>query len=218
MVSVAFVDDHPMLLEGLNAIFGRRPEFEVVGVGCCCSDAISIACEARPDVLVLDLNMDDDPFECIRTIKRVHPDVKVIAFTASANVHHAVQALDAGASGYVLKGGALASLAESVETVVRGETYITQGFAAKLVAAMKQEKVDTDYKLSFRENQIMRLVLQGKTNKEIGDQLSIAEKTVKYYMTIIMSKLQVKNRVGVAIAARRLVGGEGPQATSNRFN
>ncbi len=116
----------------------------------------------------------------------------MVTFTASASVHHAVQALDAGASGYVLKGGPLSSLADAVDTVVQGETYITQGFATKVIAALRQVRSPNELRLSVREDQIIRLILEGKTNKQIGEILDIAEKTVKYYMTIIMQKLNVK--------------------------
>ena len=207
MVSVAFVDDHPFLLEGVQSIFGRRAGVVVVGTGSCCDDARHIARDLRPEVMVLDLNMDGDPFVCILDIRTMNPNIKVIAFTASANVNHAVKALEAGACGYVLKGGPLAGLAEAIDTVVHGGTYITQGFATKLITAMKQAKTGEELKLSNREAQIMRLVLEGRTNKDIGRQLKLTEKTVKYYMTIIMQKLNVKNRVGVAMAARYLVGG-----------
>jgi DNA-binding NarL/FixJ family response regulator len=208
MVSVAFVDDHPFLLEGVQSIFSRREGIVVVGTGSCCNDALRIARELRPEVMVLDLNMDGDPFVCISDIRAVNPDIRVIAFTASANVSHAVKALEAGACGYVLKGGPLASLAEAIDTVVHGGTYITQGFATKLITAMKHSHSGGDLKLSIREAQIMRLVLEGRTNKDIGRQLKLTEKTVKYYMTIIMQKLNVKNRVGVAMAARGLVAGD----------
>lgn len=208
MVSVAFVDDHPYLLEGLQSIFGRRSGVDVVGIGSCCDDAVHIARDLRPEVMVLDLHMDGDAFVSIVDIRAANPNIKIIAFTASANVNHAMKALEAGASGYVLKGGPLGSLADAIETVVLGGTYITQGFATKLINAMKQSKPENDYRLSSRETQIMRLVLEGRTNKEIGWQLKLTEKTVKYYMTIIMQKLNVKNRVGVAMAARGLVGGE----------
>jgi DNA-binding NarL/FixJ family response regulator len=198
-----------MLLEGVQSIFGRRAGYEVVGVGTCCDDAIRIAQDRRPNVLVLDLNMGGDAFACIREIRDEHPSTRVVTFTASASVHHAVHALDAGASGYVLKGGPLSSLVDAVDTVVQGETYITQGFATKVIAALRQARSSNELKLSVREDQIIRLILEGKTNKQIGEILKISEKTVKYYMTIIMQKLNVKNRVGVAVAARGVIG-DGP--------
>ncbi|MDH4442259.1 MAG: response regulator transcription factor [Rhizobium sp.] len=216
MVSVAFVDDHPFLLEGLQSIFSRRAGFEVVGIGSTCSDAHQIAHDMQPEVIVLDLNMDGDVFVSIHEIRAASPNIKIIAFTASANVNHAVKALEAGASGYVLKGGPLGSLAEAIETVVLGGTYITQGFATKLVTAMKQAKSGDEPKLSSREAQIMRLVLEGRTNKEIGRQLDLTEKTVKYYMTILMQKLNVKNRVGVAVVAQSLASAE-MSATPNSY-
>ena len=176
-----------------------------MGTGKCCDDAMHIARDLRPEVMVLDLNMDGDAFLCMMDIRKKFPSIKIIAFTASENVNHAVRTLEAGASGYVLKGGPLSSLAEAIETVKLGGTYISQGFAAKLVSAITQLKPNDDFKISTREEQIMRLVLEGKTNKEIGRQLNLREKTVKYYMTIIMQKLNVRNRVGLAMAARGLV-------------
>lgn len=208
MVSVAFVDDHPFLLEGVQSIFSRKVGFVIVGTGSSCDDAKRISRDLRPEVLVLDLDMDGDPFACITDVRNTDPDIKVIAFTASANVNHAIKALESGACGYVLKKSPLASLAEAIDTAIRGGTYITQGFAAKLITAMKQSKEADDLKLSTREAQIIRLVLEGRTNKEIGRQLVLTEKTVKCYMTIIMQKLNVKNRVGVAMAARNLVAYE----------
>ena len=113
MVSVAFVDDHPTLLEGVRSIFGRRAGYEVVGIGTCCDNAIKIVQDRRPNVLVLDLNMGGDAFACIQQVRDEHSSTQVLAFKASASVHHAVQALDAGASGYVLKGGPLSSLVDA---------------------------------------------------------------------------------------------------------
>lgn len=210
-----------MLLEGMQSIFGRREGYDVVGIGSCCDDAIKIVRDRSPSILVLDLSMGGDAFVCIREIRDKHPATRVVTFTASASVNHAVQALDAGASAYVLKGGPLSSLAEAIDTVAQGETYITQGFATKVITAIRQPRSTNELRLSVREDQIIRLVLEGKTNKQIGDLLAISEKTVKHYMTIIMQKFNVKNRVGVALMAGGMIG-DGPngprQANSSRLN
>jgi len=200
-VSVAFVDDHPTLLEGLKAIFCRKTGFDVVATGACCEDAASIMQRQRPDVMVLDLNMPGNAFDCIRTIKELAPETKVIAFTASSGINHAIEALQAGASGFVLKGSSLDSLTDAIEAVLAGDTYITKGFATKVIAALTNP-VGGSIKLSTREEQIVTLLLESRTNREMAEHLHISEKTVKHYMSLLMQKLQVRNRVGLVMAAR----------------
>ena len=101
-ISLAFVDDHPVLLEGIINVFKARPEFKVVATGVSAPDAMKIAATYRPDMIVIDLNMPGDAFDAIAQIKALH--IKVVAFTASVDVDAAIRALEAGASGYVVKG------------------------------------------------------------------------------------------------------------------
>lgn len=202
-VSVAFVDDHPTLLEGIRAIFSRRSGYKVVATGGCCVEALRIALDYKPNVLLIDLNMPGDAFNCIAKIRAISPETKVITFTASSDISHAIDALQAGASGYVLKGSALGSLTEAIDTVISGETYISQGLATKVIAALANPRA-TGIKLSFREEQIVTLLLGGRTNREIAGHMSLSEKTIKNYMTLLMQKLRVRNRVGLVMAARSL--------------
>ena len=120
----------------------------------------------------------------------------------------AIRALDAGAAGYVLKGSSAQELIQAVEAVRHGETYITQRFASQVIAALRNTAVRRvaaeAVKFSIREDQIVRLLLRGKTNKEIAVALRISEKTVKNYMTILMQKLNARNRLEVVIAAQAM--------------
>lgn len=200
-VSVAFVDDHPTLLEGLKAIFARKSGYKVVATGGCCDEALDIALVQNPDVIVLDLNMPGNAFDCIGRIRKAAPETKIVAFTASSGINHAIEALQAGASGYVLKGSSLDSLTDAIDAVLVGETYITQGFATKVIAALTNP-AGARIKLSTREEQIITLLLDSRTNREMAEQLHISEKTVKHYMTLLMQKLHVRNRVGLVVAAR----------------
>jgi two-component system nitrate/nitrite response regulator NarL len=202
-VSVAFVDDHPTLLEGLKAIFGRKSRFKVLATGGCCDEALKIAQKQNPQVIVLDLNMPGNAFDCIRTILQAAPETKIVAFTASSGINHAIEALQAGASGYVLKGSSLDSLTDAIEAVMAGDTYITKGFATKVIAALTNPAV-AKIKLSTREGQIVTLLLESRTNREMAEHLHISEKTVKHYMSLLMQKLNVRNRVGLVIAARSI--------------
>ncbi len=202
-VSVAFVDDHPMLLEGIRAIFARKPKYKVVATGSCCAEALDIAIEYGPDVLLIDLNMPGNAFDCIAQIRRIAPETRVVAFTASSGINHAIDALQAGANGYVLKGSPLGSLTEAIEAVLAGETYISKGFATKVIAAFASPK-SPGIKLSVREEQIVSLLLESRTNREIASEMKLSEKTIKNYMTLLMQKLRVRNRVGLVMAARSL--------------
>lgn len=209
--TLAFVDDHPILLDGLVRIFSESTAFNIVGKGHTALDAVQIASTTNVDVIIIDLNMPGDVFDAIRTISAQRPETRIIAFTASMGIDHAVQALEAGASGYVLKGSTADELVRAIDTVVQGETFITQSFATRVITALRNASLRKlaaqAIKLSVREEQIVRLLLRGKTNKEIANQLQISEKTVKHYMTILMQKLNARNRIEVVLAAQRLDSG-----------
>lgn len=206
--TVAFVDDHPILLEGIVSVFSRVDELEIVARGQSTDDALSIAENHRPEILVVDLNMPGDMFKAIATISQCWSETRIVAFTAATAIDHAVRALDAGASGYVLKGSSADELLTAIRSVKGGDTFITQGFAGKVIAALRnaslRKAAAQAIKLSIREEQIVRLLLRGRTNREIADQLRISEKTVKHYMTVLMQKLNVRNRLEVVIAAQKL--------------
>lgn len=207
-VSIGFFDDHPILLEGLVNIFSRFNDFTIVGRGSTAADAVKAAMTRHLDVIVLDLAMPGDAFDAISTICLERPETKMIAFTASVGVDSAVRALDAGASGYVIKGSTAEELYGAIHAVLRGETFITQSFATKVISALRdatlRRAAAQAIRLSIREEQIVRLLLRGKTNKEIALRLSISEKTVKHYMTVLMQKLSARNRIEVVLAAQRL--------------
>jgi two-component system, NarL family, nitrate/nitrite response regulator NarL len=207
-VSIAFVDDHPILLEGIVSVFSKSDELNIVGKGNSTDDAVAIAETLSPEILVVDLNMPGDIFEAIARIVERRPNTRIIAFTAATSIDHAVRALDAGASGYVLKGSSADDLLNAIRAVRLGDTFIAQGFAGKVIAALRnaslRKAAARAIKLSIREEQIVRLLLRGRTNREIADQLHISEKTVKHYMTVLMQKLNVRNRLEVVIAAQKL--------------
>lgn len=206
--SVALVDDHPIMIEAISSILSRANNFDIVATGKNARDAIEICVRERPQILILDLNMPGDAFAAISTITSASAAPKVVAFTASTGVESAIRALDSGASGYVLKGSSAQELIEALTVVEAGETFIAQTFATRVIAALRdtsiRRKAAEAVKLSIREEQIVRLLLRGKTNKEIAGVIKISEKTVKHYMTILMQKLQVRNRLEVVIAAQRL--------------
>jgi DNA-binding NarL/FixJ family response regulator len=205
-VSIAFVDDHPMFVEGLRWFFAQIPDFNVIASGCCADDALKIAENFSPDVILMDLRMPGDPFVAMHEIMRSSPATKVITFTAMADVNCATRALESGACGYILKGATSEELAGAIRTVVAGENYITPAFATKVISALSaaiRQPPATPVKFNVREAQIITLLLTGATNKEIGERLKISEKTVRHYMTLLMRKLNVRNRLEVVMMARK---------------
>ncbi len=207
-ISIAVVDDHPLLMEGLSALMQRTTGFTLTAAGSTASDIYTIARNHRPDAIVVDLNMPGNAFQAIADVAKSAPEMKIVVFTASTNTDHAVQALDAGASGYVLKGSSADDLIEAIQATCRGEVYITPSFAAKVITALQSKalakKAAQNARLSVREDQIIRLLLCGKQNREIARALSLSEKTIKGYMTHLMQKLNARNRLEVVIAAQKL--------------
>jgi DNA-binding NarL/FixJ family response regulator len=205
---IAFVDDHPTLLKGIAALFSSSDDFEIVGTGTSAEDAVALAGDFDPDILILDLSMPGDVFAAIQTISTRWPGVKVVIFTAFANAEMALRALDAGAHAFVLKGRPSEDLYSAIDAVLAGELFVSPDFSQKLMASIRnrsrREEQSKSAKLSTREAQIVECLFEAKSNKEIARTLQLSEKTVKHYMTNLMSKLQARNRVEVVLAAQAL--------------
>jgi DNA-binding NarL/FixJ family response regulator len=207
-ISIAFIDAHPTFLAGLSALFAPLPDFNLVAVGHCVTDAMTICTQLRPDVLIVDYNIPGNVLDTIAEIAMQRLGTRVLVFTAATGIDEAIAALEAGAGGYVLKSSSLDDLIAAVRTVHAGDTYITASFAAKVVAGLRTASLRKSsieaMRLSLREEQVLRLLLRGSTNREIAGTLNIGEKTVKHYMTVLMQKLNVRNRVEVVLAAQQL--------------
>ncbi len=217
-IKVTFVDDHPVLLSGICQLFASSEEFRIVGVGSTANDVIEIARSVTPDVIVIDLNMPGRVIEAIATVANDYSKTKLIAFTASANIDTAISTLEAGVLGYVLKGSTLNELTEAIRQVHNGETYMSPRVAANVVAGLQvnaRARTAPTVRFSRREEDVLRFLLQGCTNKEIAHSLSLSEKTVKHYMTVLMQKLDVRNRVEVVLAAQGLASTGGLSLASS---
>ena len=211
---VAFVDDHQVLVEGLVSLYNAKDDLVVVGKGHSAGDALQIVEELRPDAIVMDLSMPGDTFAAIEEIIARFPATRVIVFTASTTIQPAIDLLEAGIAGYVLKGSSSSELHEAIRMACRGETYVTPGFATKVIVSMKTAEIrrrnqPASTRLHLREEQIVNCLLQGFTNREIGETLNISEKTVKHYMTSLLQKLNVRNRVQLVIAVKNRLGVKG---------
>jgi len=210
---VAIVDDHPLFREGVAHTLGAQSGVEVVAEGGSAADALRIAAERIPDVMLLDVSMPGGGLDAVRQIAAAFPVVKVVMLTVSEDEDDVTAALRAGARAYVLKGVAARELMRILRAVAAGEVYVTPSLAASLLFELTSGKGGAQPAnplddLTERERQILEGVAAGDSNKEIGAKLHLTEKTVKHHMTNILQKLQVRNRVEAALLAR---SGERPQ-------
>ncbi len=208
-LTVAFADDHPLVLEGIAAVFRSKAGFKVVGLASCVDSALIVVEQCKPDVLILDLGLPGDAFSAVRRISERWPGTKVVILTASESTGTAVTMLNAGARGYVLKGSTSEEVAASLKAVARGDIFITPSFAAKVITALQpsqprasEPRVATS-QLSHREMQIVKMLQYGKRNREIAVALHLSEKTIKCYMTTLMQKLNARSRLEVVVALER---------------
>lgn len=212
MLHVAIVDDHPLFREGVAHILRTQPDIEVVAEGDSAADAVRIAADRMPDLMLLDVSMPGGGVSAVQQISRAYPVIKVVMLTVSEEEDDVTAALRAGARAYVLKGVAARELVRILKSVASGEVYVTPSLAASLLFEMTSHAAGATSPnrlddLTEREQQILERVAAGDSNKEIGAQLHLSEKTVKHHMTNILQKLQVRNRVEAALLART---GESP--------
>ena len=206
-VSIAIVDDHPILRHGLVGILRAEPQFRVAAEGSTAADALRIAGEYRPDIMLLDLNMPGGGGEALKQICLEFPSTRCVVLTVCDCTDAAISALNAGAQGYILKGVSGNELKAALWTVYNNESFVSPEFATKLLQAAQQkaaQDINIDTKLSNRESQILREVETGLTNRKVAEKLHISEKTVKYYMSSIMQKYGVNNRVSAIMAYQKI--------------
>jgi two-component system nitrate/nitrite response regulator NarL len=205
-VRVVIVDDHPLFREGVAATLVSQGDLEVVGEGASAADALALATTLLPDLMLLDLNLPGGGLSAARQVTSACPVTKIVMLTFSEEESDVLASLKAGARGYILKGVSGQELRRIVRGVQSGEVYITPTLAAGVLMEMAGTERPSQNPLNDltpRERQILEGVATGHSNKEIGRDLDISEKTVKHYMTNVLQKLQVRNRVEAALLAQR---------------
>mgnify|MGYP002717572885 CR=1 FL=1 len=203
-ITVAVVDDHPIVCEGLVRVISDCDGFQVVGVAGTASDAKALLRDRAPDLLVLDLDIPGSGLSVLADIARSGIATAVVVLSVSENPGDVTGALRLGAAGYVLKGIGGGPLCEVLRSVATGGSYVTPHLAARLLAAVEPPapaaRTSGDAPaLSRREAEIHALVRQGCCNKDIGRRLSLSEKTIKHYLTNMFRKLDVHNRTELAL-------------------
>ena len=191
---VLLADDHRILLEGLQNLL--ETEFEVVGKAEDGKALVKAAKNLHPDVIVADISMPLlNGIEAVRQIRKVDPQIKIIFLTMHPDVSYATMAFDVGASGYVLKRSASRELVTAINEVMRGRTYVTPMIAGELMQSYKKTNSDAnslDHKLTDRQREILKLLAEGRSAKEIGDMLSISPRTVETHKYNMMQARDLK--------------------------
>jgi DNA-binding NarL/FixJ family response regulator len=205
-IKVLLADDHPLILEGLKKILDLEADIEVMGLACNGLEAVQMVERYRPHVVLLDINMPGyDGVKACTEIKEKVPETKVIALTVCEEEEKVVQILKAGAKGYFLKDVNPDKLLDAVRNVVKGQSFIHPKIADKVINQltdiMKSGDVEKKHPLTIREIEVIKLIAEGLTNKEIAQKLFISEKTVKNHITNILRKLGLRDRTQAALWA-----------------
>lgn len=212
-IRLLLVDDQSLFLEGLKTLLALQESLEIVGECQNGSEAVEACRKTRPDVILMDLNMPVmDGVAATRAILEEHPEVRVLTLTTFDDDERIFEALKAGASGYLLKDTPSGRLVEAIQTVHAGNSFLQPSIASKVLAEFNRRSVPCVRPaaprllepLSSREEEVLRSLSRGRSNKEIAAELALAEGTVKNYVSNILGKLGVLDRTQAALMGREL--------------
>jgi two-component system nitrate/nitrite response regulator NarL len=204
-ISIVVVDDHPLFRQGVVSALQGEPDFQVVGETDSGEQALQLARTLMPQVMLLDVSMTG--WNGITTAEKVSiacPATAIVMLTVSDDKDRLLAAFKAGARAYVLKGVSAQELARVVRAAAAGEVYVSQSLAGEMLVSLTQGKApDPLQELTAREREILALIGNGYTNRQIGEKIFLSEQTIKHYVTNILQKLQVRSRVEAALLANR---------------
>jgi two-component system nitrate/nitrite response regulator NarL len=197
---VVVVDDHPLFRAGVVQAIQWDASVCVVAQGSTSSEAIELVQQHGPDVLLLDISIPGNGISAAEAIAATRGAPRILMLTVSADSQDVLRAIDAGAVGYVLKGINANDLIAAVKGVASGETFISPNLSLGLISSIgRSAKPDPRDALTTQESRILKMLGQGKSNREIGELFGVREKTVKYHVTNVLRKLGVRNRVEAAL-------------------
>jgi DNA-binding NarL/FixJ family response regulator len=215
-IRLLVVDDHEVVREGLVSMLDRRPGFSVVGQAGTVADAVSLAEKLEPDLVVMDVRLPDGSgIEACRDIRAHRPQTRVVMLTSYPDEEAVLAAIVAGASGYLLKQLRARDLVGALESVGQGASLLDPAVTEKVLERVRRiataDQPDELAALTPQERKILMLVAEGKTNREIADEVFLSDKTVKNYVSSILSKLNLERRAQAAafVAKHRMPGGNG---------
>lgn len=197
LLHILIADDHPLYREGIVFTLEQAPNLRIVGQAGSAENTLALARRTHPHLVLLDITMPGGGLNALAALRQELPETKVVILTASDDEDLVRQCLRMGAHGYILKGTTGGELLRAIESIVQGQRYITPELAARVLTEAIAAPPPHE-QLTPREREILILVAQGKSNKEIAAQLFLSEKTVKHHLGNIFRKLRVRNRVEAA--------------------
>ncbi|MDT9684286.1 response regulator transcription factor [Streptomyces sp. TRM76323] len=205
VITLLIVDDHPVVRDGLRGMFASDPGFDVLGEAAGGVEGVELALRLDPDVVLMDLRMPaGSGVEAIAELTRLGARSKVLVLTTYDTDSDTIPAIEAGATGYLLKDAPREDLFAAVRAAAEGRTVLSPAVASRLVSAVRRPAVPAGEALSAREREVLGLVAKGTSNREIARELFISEATVKTHLTHLYGKLGVKDRAAaVAVAYDR---------------
>jgi two-component system, NarL family, response regulator LiaR len=207
LIHLLIADDHPVVRDGLRAMLSTQPDFQVVGEAVNGAEAVQLATRLKPDVILLDLEMPDlDGVKALTQIRTTDPAARVIIVTAYDTDERIVQAVVAGAQGYLLKGAPREEIFHAIRVVNEGGSLLQPIVASKLMQHVSQhasQSAEVD-SLTPRELEVLALLAEGRSNKQIAAEFVVSERTIKFHVSSILAKLGAANRTeAVKIAMQR---------------
>ena len=197
---ILITDDHAIVREGLKAVLGGHADIEVIGEAANGEEAVNKTVELKPDIVLMDITMPGmNGLEATRRIKKQNPEARILVLTMHEEDDYFYRILEAGASGYFIKGGSFTELVTAVRAVGNGDVFIYPTMAKKLLSNYLEgvksgQEIEGYKKLTEREKEILKLVAEGRTNQEIAELLFISPTTVQTHRSHMMAKLSLHNR------------------------
>ena len=206
-IKLILIDDHVLFREGLASIIRSEPDIEIAGLAGTVREAVEMAGKIKPDIILMDFMLPDGTgADATHLILKADPNCKIIFLTMSEEDENLFAAIRSGAKGYLLKDMHPSKLVTAIRSVYQGESALSRSMTLRLMKELSQTKnsehFETSPTLTRRELDVLRAIATGKTNQEIGDELFLAENTVKYHVHSILDKLQLNNRREAATYAK----------------
>ena len=195
-IGILFVDDHEVFHDCIRHLFNTREDMRILAVANNGQTALRLTRELLPDVVVMDVRLPTlNGIEATRQILQIHPQSRVVGLSGCADRQTVVEMLRAGARGYVVKDAAFTELIQAIETVMTGKRYLSPALTSVVVDAVlgigKEEDLQAESVLTFRERQVLQMVAEGMTSRQIADKLCVSPKTVETHRTRVMKKLNL---------------------------
>ena len=206
-IRIVLVDDHAMVRQGLRSVLEREADLEVIGEAGSSAQALAVVASTRPHVVLLDVRLspssDNEGIELCARLHDAHPEVALLVLTTVIDDHLVLEAIHRGAKGYVVKEVDTSELVRAIRAVHRGDSAFDSRSAAAMVRGINAESAAENRRLTEREQDVLRLLARGMSNRAIGRQLFISETTAKFHVGNIMRKLQVSRRAEAVYVASK---------------